>query len=172
MTFGSILIGLALAVIVGLALARPFMTPPSVNRPPSKRRRLLVEKEEIMEQLSALDFDFDTGKIPKEMYQPQREQMLQKAEAVFKELDALKPNRRVTAVSSGAPVVRDVDAEIEAAVVRQRQQSRTAVVKPTAVTQPAARQKGNFCSQCGAPADAEDKFCANCGHRLLASQLT
>ncbi len=159
-----------MAIIVVLALARPFMTPPPINRLPSKRRQLLIEKEQILDQLNALDFDFDTGKIPDEVYQPQRERLLQVAEAIFKEMDTLKPKRRVAAVNNNTTAARDVDAEVEAAIARQRQQPRTAVAKSTAVDQPATRQKGNFCPQCGAPADANDIFCVNCGHRLLASQ--
>ncbi|MFQ5419451.1 MAG: zinc ribbon domain-containing protein [Anaerolineae bacterium] len=167
MTIGSILVGLALLVIIGLVLARPFLTP-LPNRQPSQRTQLLLQKEKLLDEIGALDFDFETDKLPEEVYQPQRERLLQQAEAVLKELDELKLKRRVPLPRNGTAVRRDIDAEIEAAIKRQRQQPAVAAASSVRPTKGPAKAK--FCPECGSPTDESDKFCVNCGHRLLASQ--
>jgi hypothetical protein len=59
------------------------------------------------------------------------------------------------------PEVGGVEAEIEAAVSRLRQDRRAAGQ---------GNGKGGFCPQCGQPTDVGDRFCAACGHRLSGRQ--
>ncbi len=161
MTIGSILLGVALLILVVLFLARPFVQRASLTHlPRTDRQRLLARKEAILTQILALEFDYETGKVPAEVYQPQREAMVAEAAVVLQELDAL-------------PLVGRVDAEIEAAIAQLRGQ--TAVTTPP-VTAPVAAPvvvqvtgkngHGRFCTQCGSPIDPGDKFCARCGHKL------
>jgi hypothetical protein len=156
MTIGSILLGVALLILVVLFLARPFVQrPTSPHLPRTKRQRLLAQKEAALTEIMALEFDYETGKIPAELYQPQRATMVAEAAALLQELDALPPTDRI-------------DAEIEAAIAQMRGQ--TAVTPP--VTAPAAvlatgkNGHGRFCTQCGSPIDPGDKFCAHCGHKI------
>lgn len=152
MTIGSILLGLALVLLVGLFLARPFLKREIISdHPTTRREQLLNEKEALLTQIQQLDFDAETGKLPPEVHQAQREAMKVQAAGILQALDELQTHPSA------------VDAEIEAAVARIRQ-GETAVTK-TAVA--AARNgKGAFCSQCGSPTDAGDNFCTNCGAKL------
>ncbi len=156
MTIGSTLIGVALVLLVGLYLARPFLKREIISdHPATRREQLLNEKEAILTQIQQLDFDVDTGKIPSEVHQSQREEMVAEAAQILKALDELESHPSA------------IDAEIEAAVARIRQGD-TAVAEPVSA---ARNGKGGYCSQCGSPTDAGDKFCTNCGHKLQSQKV-
>jgi hypothetical protein len=173
MTIGTIFAGLALLILVGLILARPFLMS-SGQRPRNGQARgprqvLLAQKEALLRQVRELDFEHETGKLPDEVYQPQRAQLIAETTAVLQQLDDLADGELET--PSEAPVP-DVEAEIEAAVARLRQtRAKTTTAKAT-VTKAAGTTngKGGFCPQCGQPVDRGDKFCATCGHKLHARQ--
>ena len=160
MSIGSILLGFALLIIVGLVLAQPFLTPQEREvHPRSRKQQLLAQKEAVLEELRLLDFDYDTSKIPEETYQLQRDQLMAVATAVLKELDSL---------GEAAPPD-EVAAQIEAAISRvrtQKQGSPEAAPQPVKVTAVPANGQTQFCPQCGVKVDPNDKFCAACGHKL------
>lgn len=157
MTIGSILLGLGLLVVVALFLARPFMAPEDKQRRTTRREALLTQKEVLLDQLQSLDFDRETGKIPEEVYQPQRVHLLAEAARLLAEIDALEERQP----STPRPAAVDhLDEEIEAAIAgyRRRAQPRT------------SNGKGGFCSHCGQPTDRGDRYCTHCGHKLSAKQ--
>lgn len=143
MTIGSLLLGFAIFLVVLLFLARPFLAVPAGQTAvsPTPRQHLLTQKDGLLDDIRALDFDHETGKVPTAVYQPQRQQLVEAAAVVLQQLDQL----------GSTPGYQQRDAEIEAAIAKLRQ-----------THTPSAR----FCSQCGQPVDATDKFCAACGHRI------
>ena len=89
---GSLLLALALLVVVGLVVVRPFLfAPPSSQLARSKRDRLEAEKEQILAQIRALDFDYETGKMPDAEYGQTRERLLVEAAALLQQIDNLEP---------------------------------------------------------------------------------
>ena len=153
MSTGSILLTIALIIVLLLYLLRPFLTAPLTNQSATPRQKLLAQKEQLLDQIRALDFDHTTGKIPEEVYQAQRHLLLREAALVSQQLDSHVANPA------------DVDAAIETAVARLRHNS----PQPTAQTTPAIKANGQpsrFCPQCGKPTDSHDKYCASCGHKL------
>ena len=174
MTIGSILLGLALFVAVGLFVTRPlFGRDPRRRRRMSEYRALLTEKEAILVEIRALDFDYETGKIDEADYGQQREAYVTEAADLLMRIDALDE----TYLETGTPADRrqpeaEFD-EIEAAIARRR----TTPAAVPAAAKVAAKadvhsQNGhsNFCPQCGEPADAGDRFCAHCGQQLTQPQ--
>jgi hypothetical protein len=179
MTIGSILLSLALLLIVGLYLARPFLeSAAGPRRRQSRYSDLLAAKESILIQMRNLDFDHQTGKVPEENYQLQRAELMAEATAILKSIDELEGAAMSTepVPETGAVPVQtetDIDANIEAAVLRVRQ-SHTAAgslemepnlgveAAPATVTGSGAK----FCPQCGKHTDPDDKFCVNCGAKL------
>ncbi|MEZ4510824.1 MAG: zinc ribbon domain-containing protein [Chloroflexota bacterium] len=143
MTTGSLLLGFALFLVVLLFLARPFLAvragQTAVSATP--RQQLLAQKDHLLDDIHALDFDHETGKMPTAVYQPQRQQLVEAAAIVLQQLDQLGSNANY----------QQRDTEIEAAIAKLRQ-NRTASAR--------------FCSQCGHPLDAGDKFCAACGSQI------
>ena len=50
---------------------------------------LLTQKEALMEQIRALEFDHDTGKLPDEEYNEHRADLVQQAADVLRQIDAM-----------------------------------------------------------------------------------
>jgi NADH pyrophosphatase NudC (nudix superfamily) len=146
MTAGSILFSVALLVLVGLYLARPFLLPHERVEHLPESERLQQGKDALLRQIQALDFDHATGKIPDEVHETERAQLVREAAVLLQQIDQL-----------AASPDNVIEADIEAAVAQLRQQ------RPVAT---ATNGQGRFCPQCGQPTDPGDKFCAHCGHQL------
>lgn len=182
-SLGSILLGLALLFLIALYVSRPFLQGRlRADAEMSDREALLAQKDALLEQIRLLDFEHETGKMPDGEYRRQRDQLVQQAAAILKQLDALEPAQ----ATNGAPS--RVEQEIEAAIASARKAPdsagtpeqieaavqnlrRTAPANDaSAATAQAAnggeKTVGRFCSQCGNPRDAGDKFCAYCGFRF------
>lgn len=186
MTVGSVLLGVALLVVVGVVVMRPFLTRHlQREKIVGRREALQAQKEAVLERIRELDFDNETGKVPDEEYESQRRQLLAEAAGILERLDALAP--AATASGNGSE---DVEDEVEAAISRLRKAPSTSAGSADEIEaavrqlrrQPAVANgpqspetisegsgggdAGNFCSQCGRPRDADDKFCAYCGHQF------
>lgn len=148
-TIGSILFGLALIIVVGLFLARPFFKAPEKVQAAGRRQQLAAQKAGILEAIRALDFDHDTGKLPDQEYEQQRAALMNDAATILKELDTMP----------AGPQDEDIYAQIEAAVstIRQQRAGQTS----TAV---------QFCTACGQGLDADDNFCPRCGQPAYTVQ--
>jgi hypothetical protein len=174
MTFGSILLGMALLVAVGLFVTRPlFARDRRRRRGMSEYKALSIEKEAILVEIRALDFDYETGKIDQADYEQQREGYLTEAAELLMRLDALDETYLETdKPADGRQPEADLD-EIEAAIAQRRAK---AVATPEPVKVPVTEEvvaqdrPGGYCSQCGKPADAGDRFCVHCGHQLAEPQ--
>lgn len=173
--------GLALLVGVGLYVSRPiFARDPHRRRRMSERKALALQKEAVLTEIRALDFDYETGKVGEAEYQEQREAYVEEAADLLMRIDALDEQFLET---DAAPAVDDQPAvefdEIEAAIARRRAKVAPVVAAPAPAAQVAATDgkagagqvaRGNFCPQCGEAADPGDRFCAYCGHQLAQPQ--
>jgi hypothetical protein len=177
MTIGSILLGIALLVLVGLFITRPLIVPDAFRRRRmTERQKLVAQKEAILTLIQNLDFDYDTGKIPESNYKLQREDLVNQAAEILQRLDELdqKPDTWADVVEmetaehqSGS--LSDIELDIEAAIEDRRSAPAKVIEKPTGQ---AEKSNGSFrfCPECGLPVDPEDKFCSSCGHKLLIPQ--
>lgn len=186
---GSLLMGIGLMLVVALFVGRPFLKGQLARREAlTTRDALLAHKESLLEQIRALDFEHETEKMPGDEYQRQRALLLKEAAATLRELDDLAAGQQDNGATGH--IARDVDAAIEAAIAATRQAPETrapqtkeeggsaaqieAAVQHLRSAGPAAdgaqaarpQSAGRFCSQCGNPRDAGDKFCAHCGFRF------
>jgi len=186
MEVGAIFLILALAVVVGLFVGRPFLSSRPVrpvveaadtSQEAHHRSSLLAERDRLLNALQELDFDHGLGKIPAEDYQPQRSSLLQRAANVLRELDAVGESGSQTAAEDWveqAVAARRADGLVKARAVEA---TPVAVAEATAVVARdddlemliASRRKqrqeksGGFCPKCGRPVQKSDKFCSNCG---------
>ncbi len=141
MSIGSILLGLALAVLVVPFVAEPLIK----NR---QRQKAAPEnsqndspdtaKQSVLAALRDLDFDFRIGKVAEEDYTPLRQQLMAEAAQAVQTADATRG---------------DLDDEIEAAVRMAR----------------VSRRKSSECPECHASVRDDDRFCPKCGAALMAA---
>lgn len=171
MDIGSIFLILGLFVLVGLFVGRPFLERKAVPVSPEDRQvsSLLAERDQILNALQELDFDYTLGKIPELEYPAQRSALLQRGADVLRQLDSLHPDNsnedaeaRLEAVIAArradlgvAPngasgrLVHAPDDDLEAVIASRRRQHN--------------EKAGGFCPKCGRPVQKSDRFCPKCG---------
>lgn len=184
MTYGSIFLGLALFVLVGLYVLRPILAPDVARgRNSTEYDHLLALKDAYLAQIHTLDFDYETGKIPEGDYQRQRARLMTETKDILMHMDeieglALSVEELPTEIDLVAVPAADTDGEIEAAVARLRQSHRAPTpiiaekIEASGAEQGASNGEKKFCSQCGHGIDSEDKFCVSCGHQIKVPQHT
>jgi len=135
------LLSIALFLLVAVFVARPFILPRPKPPKLTQRQILEAEKDALLAQIRALDFDAETDKQDAEIYQLERERLLGQATAALQQLDETA----------------DVDQAIEAAIakLRQNEQVRTDDGKNT-----------RPCPNCSAVVKLTDRFCSTCGCNL------
>jgi hypothetical protein len=150
MTTGSILLTIALLIVLLLYVVRPFFASTTITEQQTSRQKLLAQKDSLLEQIHTLDFYHTTGKLPDDVYDPQRAHLVREAAVVLQKLEA-------TTMDS----VDDVETAIETAVARLRHSPPQTPTRTVKTPNP-----GGYCSQCGEPIAADDNFCAVCGHKV------
>jgi len=184
MDIGSIFLILALLLLVGVFITRPFFerkvvpgADPQADERDHELSSLLAERDRLLNALQELDFDQALGKIPEEDYPGQRTLLLQQAAEVLRKLDALQ-------ASSAAD---EMEARLEAAIAARRvtvqpslapaQAELVGVGRVFPVAAPdddleillARRRRerlgksAGFCPNCGGPVQQTDRFCPKCG---------
>ncbi len=175
MDIGAVL--LLLAVILGVVffVARPFWEHSRISvASPAEHElsSLLADRDRLIMTLQELDFDYTLGKVPADDYPATRADLLQRAAAALRRLDAFQ----ASANTSGA------ESRVEAAVAARRADA--AIGLPAAAPVAAvneddaledilaarraarADKSAGFCAKCGKPISRADKFCPHCGKSL------
>jgi hypothetical protein len=169
MDIGAILLFLAVLVVTALFIARPFLEkrqPAMAAAGGHELSALMAERDSIILALQELDFDNSLGKIPTEDYPQQRAVLLKHGAEVLRQIDLLS----LKSASSG-----DAEKRIEAAIAARRADSAVQASQSSrdvdddlesliAARRSERKEKsGGFCSNCGRPILASDRFCPQCG---------
>ncbi len=164
MELGALFLILALALLVGMYLSRPFFSleneQPAAEAQPAEqqeeqlRSALLGERERLLTALQELDFDHYLGKIPEEDYGLQRAALAHEAAEVLRRLDELPPLEPLevpaaAAVPAAPVVVEPPDEKLELLIATHRRDR--------------LEKSVGFCPRCGKPIKKSDKFCSRCG---------
>lgn len=175
MDLGSLFLILALLILVGIYISRPFFASPETTpglreenqTREHQRSALLAEQERILSALQELDFDYTLGKIPAEEYPAQRAALLKTGADILRRLDAYQ--------SQASPVA--AEDRLEAAIASRRADARQAhpvIIPDDELEQKIAARKreraekaAGFCPQCGKPVQTSDQFCPRCGASLI-----
>lgn len=144
MTIGSILLSISLFIIFIGYLARPFFVKDTKPTQRSKRLELLAQKDQILNDIQALDVEFEAGTLPETEYRQQRYFMVKDAALLLRKFEMSLP----TVGASEA----ELDAKIERAIASIRGVD--------------IGQEGVPCPECGSATKHKDKFCAHCGYKL------
>lgn len=169
MELGAIFLILAVLLLVGLFVSRPFMENRrayAISAEEHEMSHLLAERDSLITALQELDFDHVLGKIPAEDYPNMRAALLTHAADVLRRIDELQP-QKTSAV--------DAESRVEAAIAARRADASAAKLPPSAPNDDAledliaarrAQRKeksGGFCPNCGKPVLRSDRFCPSCG---------
>jgi NADH pyrophosphatase NudC (nudix superfamily) len=163
---GALFLVLALALLVGMFISRPFLALENDSEPDGPeidkdaeeqadqlRFALLAERERLLSALQELDFDNSLGKIPAEDYPPQRAALTQSAAEALRKLDELPTPQVDKAYQAPAPpepvVVEPPDEALELAIASHRRSRLEKAI--------------GFCPRCGKPVKKSDQFCSRCG---------
>ncbi|HEY4717489.1 MAG TPA: hypothetical protein VIH14_00605 [Anaerolineales bacterium] len=88
MELGSILLFLSLLLLVALFVARPlFAVGDEEGELDSEPSHWLAERERVLDALAELDADWHLGKVPKDIYTAEREQLLAKGATALEEIE-------------------------------------------------------------------------------------
>ena len=136
---GSVLFGLAMAVLVAAYVLRPVAARGQGSQAGGQTSSLQAEREHLLDALQELDLDHYMGKVLDKDYLPQRQALTQQGAQVLRRIDELRE-------SSGSQD--GLEARLEAAV----QELRTV-----------GRAEARFCHQCGSGVLPADRFCSRCG---------
>lgn len=173
MELGAIFLLLALLILVGMFVSRPFMESRRLSVVSAEEHEissLLAERDRLITALQELDFDHVLGKIPSEDYPNMRGNLLTQAAEVLRRLDELQPQ------AAAAPA--NAESRVEAAIAARRADA--SARKPEAkvlsdeeledaVAARRAQRKeksGGFCPNCGKPVLRSDRFCPACGKSI------
>ena len=160
MDLGAFFLILALALLVVVFIARPFLhrgrgADESQTRLPADHQRseLLAERDRLLSAIQELEFDHTLGKIPDEDYSVQRSGLRLAAADVLRKLDELP---------GGAPASGAAPAEVDLST--QEDDELEAMIQ----THRRSRQEkaSGFCPGCGKAVFKSDKFCSTCGTLL------
>ena len=139
MELGSVLFGLAMAVLVAAYVLRPVAARGQGSQAGGQISSLQAEREHLLDALQELDLDHYMGKVLDKDYLPQRQALTQQGAQVLRQIDELQ----------GSSGPQDIpEAKLEAAVQKLRT---------------VARSEGRFCHRCGSSVLPADRFCSRCG---------
>jgi CheY-like chemotaxis protein len=141
MEIGGLLISLALLVLVVAYVARPLVERQAqpVSESDRELSALQAERDRILLLLQDLEMDQAMGKISSEDYQAQRAPLVTRGAEVLRGIDQHLPPREIQAVATDA---------LEVEIARRRASAARAV---------------GYCTSCGNPLQAGDRFCIRCG---------
>lgn len=168
---GAIFLILAVLVLVGLFISRPFLENRRVQAVSAQEHEishLLAERDSLITALQELDFDHVLGKIPAEDYPNMRAALLTHAADVLRRIDELQPSQTSPA---------DAESRVEAAIAARRADvaAKLTASAPSdddlealiAARRAQRKEKsGGFCPNCGKPVLRSDRFCPSCGKAI------
>ncbi len=190
---GALLIILALLVIVGGVIARPFLAHRSENTrlPAARYSELLAERDRVLDAIQELDFDHAMGKLESQEYRQQRAGLVQRGASILQTLDrwheSLNGSGRLpVAPASASENVEELVPEVAASdpvsdeglspgeggssrAVAGAARAATMSIDDdiekliTARRQDRDGKSVGFCHRCGHVLQEQDRFCARCG---------
>ena len=118
---------------------------------------LLARKDAVLLSIKELEFDYQTGKLSSEDFERLNSRLRQQAIGLLRQIETSAPDSAA------------LEAELEAAILHQRQTAKQPMATVRTGTAVGDRR---FCPQCGNAVTAAAKFCANCGTSLRAMAQT
>jgi len=187
MDLGSIFLTLAVALLVGMFITRPFagrrasseqLIRPAAEETEVLRSTLLAERDRVLNSLQELEFDFTLGKIPAADYPTQRAELLKAGAAVLRQLDEMAGSRGGEQKLSAEDRVEAVVAARRADAVVRRSVPQPAAVGVAVVEAPVSRRppsplnddlEAEIAARRQVRQEKAGGFCPKCGRPVVQS---
>lgn len=111
MTTGSILVAIALFILVSVFVLRPILTERFRPIKTEQDTALIRQKDQKISDIKAIEFDFETGKVPESSFHADREKLVIEAAELLQRIDNLP----------------DPDAEIEMAIQSTKEKQKSTI---------------------------------------------
>ncbi len=167
MEIEAILLLSAVMLIVFAVIIRPWMPVQNnsgknrTSRPSTNQQFSvwLAEKERLLNMIQELDFDHETGKIPDDLFNEQRSDLVQSAANVLRQLAEngyieTNHSKRIVEDISKPASTHEYD-DLDELIAKRRLEKNG---KAT-----------GFCPKCGNPLQVSDRFCPKCGTTIYAA---
>jgi ribosomal protein S27AE len=160
MSIGAVLIGLAIVVLVAVAVADPVVRRKAKQTSPARDVSPADEGKAILFALRDLDFDYQTGKINSSDYRVLRANLLAEAAPSFQLMENV-----TKAVDQRTE---DELPALEKATLDQRScpQCGTRVGREHRYCSRCGTSLLTTCKDCGSPIQSMDKFCPGCARQV------
>lgn len=169
------LMAVMVVTVVTLAIAYPLwkpgpQAPPDPVGPAATLAALEEHKLRLYASIRELGFDYRTDKLVEADYEEEVERVKTEAVAVVREIGELRsqPPRGSTDLEAEIGAFREGLGSAARDHAPQGSAAPQSSATPEASETPQASAQG-FCTQCGAPAVAEDRFCSSCGNQLRSA---
>jgi hypothetical protein len=194
MDLGSLFFILALLILVGLFVSRPFFelrdTADTIGQDAFLEDRTRFEKDDhhvssllagrdrVLDALYELDFDAVMGKIPEDDYPRQREALLKEGAEILRQLKAYQTKSQKAAISIDELLVEVSITEQQVAlanagVSNQANGRKVTILEDDEIETLLANRRrmrqgkaSGFCHKCGGALQKVDKFCPKCGAKV------
>ena len=163
MELDAIILLLGVLVIVVIYVAQPFTEHWHAKvQNGHEISVLLANRDNTLNALQELDFDFKLGKIPAEEYSVQRASLLQLGVEALHRMDEIQGAQLAPTEESIKPVAIEqlirtlADEDLEDLIAKRRAERQ--------------QKAAGFCPKCGKPILQSDLFCSSCGQVVNSSQ--
>jgi hypothetical protein len=187
---GAIFLVLAVALVVGIYVSRPFFSRPAAaskkthtratSEDETQRSTLMAERDRVLTSLQDLEFDHSLGKIPEEDYPYQRAAFLHEGSEILRKLDEMDPHPAASMSAEerleAEVAARRADARIRAAAgatsgagAKSRAGSAATAVRPRPVSNGGDDIETLVNERRRARQEKSVGFCPRCGKPVQAS---
>jgi hypothetical protein len=163
-----VFIGAAAAVVLLYLAVAPFLGSRSAQARADlledevrQVEALAAKKTVLLQSLRELEFDHQTAKISDEDYEKFRARYERQAVAIMKQLDAIHGGRGWQETIEKAIHERLNNAPVEVTTEPDR------TPEPADEEAVASEVSGPACPACGTALEPDDRFCSQCGERIL-----
>ena len=163
MELDAIILLLGVIVIVVIYVAQPFTEHWHAKvQNGHEISVLLANRDNTLNALQELDFDFRLGKIPAEEYSVQRASLLQLGVEALRRLDEIQgaqlapTEEPVKPEAIEQPIKTLADEDLEDLIAKRRAERQ--------------QKAAGFCPKCGKPILQSDLFCSSCGQAVSSRQ--
>ncbi|BAM02042.1 MULTISPECIES: zinc-ribbon domain-containing protein [Caldilinea] len=160
----ELLVALAISSLAILAVAWPLLKKeaPLALVDDDRLLELLHRKEQVLQAIKDLEFDYRVGKLSEEDYRLYDQQLRRQAISLLMQIEKIAPESAQLDASLEQEILQRRRVPGEAPLPVDGNQTDMTFLSSTSTAEKQANLH-RYCTQCGHPLEPSHKFCAMCG---------